>query len=403
MSNIDQRIVGELPTLSHLMATRSPLCCDQTTLVLITHLLPTAIGYIQLLGAMFDLDIVAIPYSVQPEVVNKLRSLGYRISTPSDVRGVQATAMEKVEHCTREGRRVLVQEIGGYLAEEVERLGALPRFLGVVEDTNNGHWRYDAVEATRVQFPVVSIAHSPVKAIEDKQVGDAVTFSIERIVRAHQYRVVRGVVVLVFGFGSIGGSCARALRDRGARVLVSDTDPIKRLAASVEGFIVGSPEELVPCADIIVGATGRCSINRSVIEAAKDSTLLVSASSRWVEIDVEYLSQCEKRSHGQDLSLYVVHARSVYVATECSPVNFSDNSVLGSVLDAIYAELYLCILEILEGRAFYGLQDSPPRIHKLVAETWCQKHAREIWSGVAKRPTTDHHLTELDVCHEMIG
>ncbi len=365
---------AELPALHQLITEYAP-SVTRPRLVLITHILPTARQYIDLLATVFDLFIVAIPYSCCPVTVERLKSDGYTIIVPDGIEDVASAALKTIAELSREGRPIVVQEVGGYLAAFAETLNECENFRGVVEDTNNGHWRY-AKTGKSLEFPVLSIARSPIKAIEDSQIGDAVVHSIERIMREQLHRVTKGINALVLGFGKIGSSCADALRRRAMHTAVFDSDPVKLVSARAIGHKVDSLKRLLGEADLVVGATGHCSLKSSSLGYLKDGAILASASSRQIEFDVQSLQKAlDYERVAPDVERYLgSNGRHVYLFSEGYPVNFRDYSVLGDVLDAVYSELFLCVRELFEGRASVGLSDSWSSIHAEVAEAWCECH-----------------------------
>jgi adenosylhomocysteinase len=285
--------------------------------------------------------------------------------------------------------------VGGYLAAFAETLNDCANFLGVVEDTNNGHWRYAKTDQ-HLHFPVLSIARSPIKAIEDSQIGDAVVHSIERIMREQLHRVTKGINALVIGFGKIGSSCAQALSRRGMHTAVFDSDPVKLVSARANGCKVASLNRLLAEADLVVGATGHCSLNASSFASLKDGVVLASASSRQIEFDIHFLKKSFQQERiAPDVERYLgANGRSVYLFSEGYPVNFRDFSVLGDVLDAVYSELFLCVRELFEGRASVGLSDSWASIHAEVAEAWCDCHLHLRHKGASKTRFLTPHAAE---------
>jgi adenosylhomocysteinase len=335
----------------------------------VTHLLETADPYICCLSSIFNVHLVGIPYSTNASQVAKLRAAGYQITVPEDLSQIGPLAVELIGKLAAR-RPVVVQEIGGYLALHAPTLSRIPNFLGIVEDTNNGHWRY-AASAHALQFPVLSIARSPIKAIEDAQIGPAVVFSVERLLREHFGRVMKGLNVLILGYGKIGSSTAAALRRREANVSIFDTDPVKMLAAHMEGYGVGPQDRLLRDASLVIGASGHCSIDKSALHCIRNGAILASASSRQVEFDMESLKQYYTGEiQSSTVVRYYARGQFFYVLSDGFPVNFGDQSIIGDALDAVYAELFLCIREIAERRVAPGLADSGPELHREIGETW---------------------------------
>lgn len=373
-SSPQQSLPVELPALRALIKAYAP-SVSRGRVILITHVLPTARQYVDLLSTVFDVSVIAIPYSCCPATVDRLRADGYTVIVPNSIEAIASTALKTIAALSRDGRPVVVQEVGGYLAAFAETLNESANFLGVVEDTNNGHWRYAETDQ-RLQFPVLSIARSPIKAIEDSQIGDAVVHSIDCIMREQLHRVTKGINALVIGYGKIGSSCAEALSRRGMHTAVFDSNPIKLVSARAAGCKVASLNRLLAEADLVVGATGHCSLNSSSFSYLKDGAVLASASSRQIEFDIQFLKKSfQYKRIERDVERFSgANGRDVYLFSEGYPVNFRDYSVLGDVLDAVYSELFLCVRELFEGRAAVGLSDSWSSIHTEVAEAWCDCH-----------------------------
>ena len=84
--------------------------------------------------------------------------------------------------------------------------------------------------------PIVSMALSPIKDIEDTVIGDAVIYSLERLYREEFHSILQGTRAGVIGYGKIGTSAAIALKGREMNVSVYDIDPTKCIRAQFEGY-----------------------------------------------------------------------------------------------------------------------------------------------------------------------
>ena len=99
-----------------------------------------------------------------------------------------------------------------------------------------------------------------------------------------------GKVAVVAGYGDVGKGCAQALRGLGARVLITEIDPICALQAAMEGYQVTTMEEAAPLGDIFVTATGCCDIIRGEhMKAMKDEAILCNIGHFDCEIDIAWL------------------------------------------------------------------------------------------------------------------
>ena len=132
---------------------------------------------------------------------------------------------------------------------------------GVSEETTTGvHRLYQMRENNTLLFPAINVNDSVTKSKFDNLYGCRESLA-DGIKRATDI-MVAGKVVCVCGYGDVGKGCAQSMRDFGARVLVTEVDPICALQASMEGFEVTTVEEALKEANIFVTATGNCRVIR---------------------------------------------------------------------------------------------------------------------------------------------
>ncbi|MEA3075771.1 MAG: adenosylhomocysteinase [Actinomycetota bacterium] len=133
---------------------------------------------------------------------------------------------------------------------------------GVTEETTTGvHRLYQRHESGSLLFPAINVNDSVTKSKFDNLYGIRHSL-IDGINRATDV-MIGGKLAVVLGYGDVGKGCAQSLRGQGARVVVTEVDPICALQAAMEGFEVTTLERVVDRADIFVTATG----NRDVITA----------------------------------------------------------------------------------------------------------------------------------------
>jgi adenosylhomocysteinase len=133
---------------------------------------------------------------------------------------------------------------------------------GVSEETTTGvHRLYQMMEAGTLLFPAINVNDSVTKSKFDNIYGCRHSV-IDGLNRATDV-MIAGKLAVVCGFGEVGKGCAQALRGQGARVVVTEIDPICALQASMEGFEVRTLDSIVDRADIFVTATG----NKDIITA----------------------------------------------------------------------------------------------------------------------------------------
>jgi adenosylhomocysteinase len=140
--------------------------------------------------------------------------------------------------------------------------------MGVTEETTTGvHRLYQLAETGELLFPAINVNDSVTKSKFDNLYGCRHSL-IDGINRATDV-MIGGKVAVVCGFGDVGKGCAESLRGQGARVIVTEIDPICALQASMQGHEVRTLEEVVETADIFITATG----NRDVITAEQMSRM----------------------------------------------------------------------------------------------------------------------------------
>ena len=136
------------------------------------------------------------------------------------------------------------------------------RIRGVSEETTTGvHRLYEMMEAGTLLFPAINVNDSVTKSKFDNIYGCRHSLP-DGLARATDV-MLGGKVAVVFGYGEVGKGCAQALRGQGARVVITEIDPICALQAAMEGYQVTTLEDVVKTADIFVTATG----NKNIITA----------------------------------------------------------------------------------------------------------------------------------------
>ena len=131
---------------------------------------------------------------------------------------------------------------------------------GVSEETTTGvHRLYEMMNAGTLLFPAINVNDSVTKSKFDNLYGCRHSLT-DGILRASDV-MLAGKVAVVMGYGDVGKGCAQALRGQGARVVITEIDPICALQAAMEGYQVTTLEDVVETADIFITATG----NRNIV------------------------------------------------------------------------------------------------------------------------------------------
>jgi adenosylhomocysteinase len=169
-----------------------------------------------------------------------------------------ASAAENDEH------RVILELLTRSLAADDQRFTRMAGAIrGVSEETTTGvHRLYEFARAGTLLFPAINVNDSVTKSKFDNKYGCRHSL-IDGINRATDV-LIGGKVCVVCGYGDVGKGCAESLRGQGARVIVTEIDPICALQAAMDGYQVARLQDVVGQADIFVTTTG----NKDVITAA---------------------------------------------------------------------------------------------------------------------------------------
>jgi adenosylhomocysteinase len=132
---------------------------------------------------------------------------------------------------------------------------AAAEIKGVTEETTTGvHRLYEMASAGTLKFPAINVNDSVTKSKFDNKYGCRHSL-VDGINRATDV-LIGGKVAVVCGYGDVGKGCTESLRGQGARVIVTEIDPICALQAAMDGFQVARLEDVVSSADIFISATG---------------------------------------------------------------------------------------------------------------------------------------------------
>ncbi|MDA8040398.1 MAG: adenosylhomocysteinase, partial [Actinomycetota bacterium] len=158
---------------------------------------------------------------------------------------------------------VVLALLGRSLGEDPHRWTSVANGVrGVTEETTTGvHRLYQMQERGELLFPAINVNDSVTKSKFDNKYGCRHSL-IDGINRATDV-LIGGKVAVVCGYGDVGKGCAESLRGQGARVVVTEIDPICALQAAMDGYQVTTLEDVVSQADVFVTATG----NKHVISA----------------------------------------------------------------------------------------------------------------------------------------
>jgi adenosylhomocysteinase len=176
----------------------------------------------------------------------------------------KAGAVPDPESAESEEFRVFLTLLKRSVAEEPQKWTRIGEGIqGVTEETTTGvHRLYEMYQQGTLLFPAINVNDSVTKSKFDNLYGCRHSL-IDGINRATDV-MIAGKTAVICGYGDVGKGCAQSLRGQGARVLVTEIDPICALQASMDGYQVVRLDDVVETADIFITATG----NKDIITAA---------------------------------------------------------------------------------------------------------------------------------------
>ncbi len=358
------------------ITTRFPAGDPVTTLV-ITHLLPERPAFLRAMAATSTVAaVLPKPRSVDEPTLEQVRRAFTVHDLSRELFADSTRALEYLED-TAGGRNVVLVDIGGYFAPCLDTLVEKfsGRVLGVVEDTENGHQRYAALD--HLSCPVVSVARSPLKDCEDHLVGRSIVFSTEALVRARG-DILTSRNACVIGFGKVGRAIAQTLRAQDLRVTVHDTDPVKRVQAHSQGFRTStSTAEALQDAELVLCATGNLSLRHGDFAALRNGAYLASVTSSEDELELGSLHglyQCTPV--GEHLTRYEITGHYFYVLADGGAVNFVHGAAVGTYIHLVQAEILAATAALSHGRFQPGLHDMPAPDRQSIARTWLDSFNR---------------------------
>jgi adenosylhomocysteinase len=269
------------------------------------------------------------------------------------------------------GGPFVVLDVGGYFAPLLYELHGTfgNEFVGVVEDTENGLQKYEALGDWPV--PVVSVARSPLKNAEDYLVGQSIVFSVEAILRERS-AIFQGRRATVIGYGKVGRSIASLLFSRGVSTRVYDVDPIRMTEAMSHGFEVPATlEDALDLADLVLCATGNLSLTGDDFRLIRRGAYIATVTSSDDELDLHAL---RASYHEEPLSNHFTRFSSqdhyFYLLNKGNAVNFLHGAAVGPFINLVQGEIIVAVREICGARFGPGLGELGQGDRRSIAKVW---------------------------------
>ncbi|MCB5246836.1 MAG: adenosylhomocysteinase [Candidatus Cloacimonetes bacterium] len=267
---------------------------------------------------------------------------------------------------------------------------------GVSEETTTGVNRlYQKLAQGDLLFPAINVNDSVTKSKFDNLYGcrESLADGIKRGTDV----MVAGKLVLVCGYGDVGKGCAQSMRGFGARVIVSEIDPICALQAAMEGFEVNTIDNLLDEADIYVTATGNCDVIRvDHMLKMKDHAIVCNIGHFDNEIQVDKLYSLEgvtrETIKPQVDEIHLPNGKAIILLSEGRLVNLGNATGHPSfVMSCSFTNQVLAQLDLWQNQHELGVYTLP----KLLDEEVARLHLDKL--GVQLTHLSKHQAEYLNV------
>ena len=290
--------------------------------------------------------------------------LGYKAENEPAILNKQAESIEE------KGILKLLKKILGEDNQKWHKM--VNEWKGVSEETTTGvHRLYQMMEKGELLVPAINVNDSVTKSKFDNLYGCRESLA-DGIKRATDV-MIAGKVVVVLGYGDVGKGCAKSMRAYGARVIVTEIDPICALQAAMEGFEIKPVEEALDEGNIFVTASGNCDvITLEHMLTMKDQAIVCNIGHFDNEIQVEKLNNTpgvRKETVKPQVDQYFFpDGRSIFILAEGRLVNLGCATGHPSfVMSNSFTNQTLAQLELWQKKMEIGVYRLPKHLDEEVA------------------------------------
>jgi adenosylhomocysteinase len=265
-----------------------------------------------------------------------------------------------------------------------EKKDLLNRVIGACEETTTGVHRYKAMEKDGVLgYPVIAVNDAFTKFLFDSQHGTGQS-ALEGVMRATNL-LIAGKTIVVAGYGWVGRGIALRAKGLGAKVVVSEVDPVRALEAAMQGYQVMTMKEAAKIGDIFITATGcNAIITAEHFSEMKDGAILANAGHFDIEIDAKALREnaTSSRIARQNVEEFKMkNGKRIYLLAEGRLVNLAAaDGHPAEVMDMSFANQALAAQYLLKNKGTLKpkVYDVPLDIDKEIARLWLESHDLKI-------------------------
>lgn len=291
------------------------------------------------------------PLSTQDDVAAALTTMGINVHCKH---GVSSDEYVRDLKTTLECNPHIIIDDGGDLTEIIHSTGKLysSNLLGICEETTTGVSRLKILEKNKkLKFPAFAVNNAQCKNLFDNRYGTGQ--SVMSAIMSTTNLVIAGKNFVVAGYGLCGKGVALRAKGMGAKVIVTEIDPIKALEAHMDGFSVTTMDEAAKIADYIVTLTG-CNdvVTSRHYSLMKDCVILANAGHFDVEINLPQLEDISvsienKRENIEEYTL--ANGKRINVLASGRLVNLaSGDGHPAEIMDMSFAIQALCACHILQ-------------------------------------------------------
>jgi len=262
---------------------------------------------------------------------------------------------------------------------------AASRIRGVSEETTTGvHRLYQMAKEGQLLFPAINVNDSVTKSKFDNLYGCRESLA-DGIKRATDV-MIAGKAVVICGYGDVGKGCAQSMRGFGARIIISEIDPICALQAAMEGYEVTALDDVIAKGDIFITATGCCDvITGRQMEKMKNEAIVCNIGHFDSEIDIHYLENtpgCKRMSIKPQVDKWTLKSgRSIIVLAEGRLVNLGCATGHASfVMSNSFTNQCLAQLKLAAGKLKPGVYTLPKKLDEEVARL----HLKRLGAKLSK-------------------
>jgi adenosylhomocysteinase len=319
----------------------------EVKLILVTHLLPDRPPFLEALSKVFDVALI-IPKAktIDEETYQETKKKYNILKLDREKLNNPKFAKSMISKYTK-GKPFIISDIGGYFSKVLPELKKefQDNFLGVIEDTENGHQKYEKLG--RLDCPVFSVARSPLKYPEDILVAYSTVYSAERVLRERN-EVLSGKKAVIYGYGKIGQFIARDLARKQVKVKIFDIDPIKMVHAYSEGYEIVDSTNALKDVDLVFCVTGNRCLDQKDLLKLEGSSYIFSITSSDDELNLGDLGNFEKRKFKPVGITLSSGGNEIHLVNNGNAANFLHGAVVGNFIYLVQAEIIIAAIKMIE-------------------------------------------------------